>query len=155
MRRTDRAVQDPAQEEEILRACDVLRLGLVDRGLAYVVPLCFGIVREHGVLTFYVHCADTGRKLDLLEANPRAAFEMDTDHVLRPGDAACGWSMGYRSAMGVASLRRVEDPEEKRRGLDAIMAHYTGKGSWPYPAAALDRVTVLALWVEEISYKRS
>lgn len=37
---------------------------------------------------------------------------------------ACDWGMNYESIMGSGSMTIVSDPEERRRGLDLIMAHY-------------------------------
>ena len=74
MRRKDREVTDFSRMLEILYACDCCRLGLVDGGEAYIVPMNFGIAREDGNLVLYFHAAKEGRKIDLLKSSPWSLF---------------------------------------------------------------------------------
>ena len=78
MRRNDRAIPDFAAMLAVVRQCDCCRLGLVENGEAYIVPLNFGWEAEGETLTLYFHGAAEGRKLALLRQNPAASFEMDT-----------------------------------------------------------------------------
>ena len=64
MRRKNREVTDRARIEEIIRSCHVCRLGFVDDGRAYIVPMNFGYVEEDGKYVFYFHSAKEGRKID-------------------------------------------------------------------------------------------
>ena len=68
--------------------------------------------------------------MDLIRKNGCAGFEMDTAHELVRADAACGFSFRYRSIGGEGRIAVVEDPEEKRHGLDCIMKHMSGTGTW-------------------------
>ena len=43
--------------------------------------------------------------------------------------------------------------EEKKKGLNCIMGHMSGKDSWDYPEAMLKRTAVLRLDVEQMSGK--
>lgn len=118
----------------IIAKADSCRLALVDLAhtppLPYVVPLNFGFAPAQGSLPdrFYFHCAPAGRKLDLIRACNRVCVQLDCDHELVVADQSCGWGMRYASvvAEGIASL--VSDAAERRRGLDALMAHYLESG---------------------------
>lgn len=46
----------------------------------------------------------------------------------------------------------VEDPEEKKKGLDAVMNHY-GRGEWHYDAELMRRVAVFKIRVLHLSCK--
>ena len=75
MRRKDREVTDFKKIVSILNDCDCCRLGLVDeRGLAYIVPMNFGTETDGERLTLYFHCANEGKKLDIMRANSAVSF---------------------------------------------------------------------------------
>ena len=57
MRRKDREVKDFDRIAEIINGCDCCRLGLVDEGEAYIVPMNFGFDTADGKLNLYFHCA--------------------------------------------------------------------------------------------------
>lgn len=152
MRRADREVTDPRRIGEIFRACECCRLGLCDGGRAYVVPMSFGFDRrEDGVWRLFFHSAPEGRKIRLLRQAGWASFEMDTGYRLRRADAACGYSAAYQCVMGGGPVAFLEDPEEKRAALAAIMRRTAGDGDWTFPGAA--RVCVFSLEAEELSCK--
>ena len=154
MRRKDREVTDPGMIREILNKCTHCRLGLYDGGEVYIVPMNFGYREEKGRYTLYFHCAGEGRKLDILRANPRAGFQMDTDYALKLDERPCECSAGFASILGTGTVRFAGTPEEKRAGLAAIMTHTTGQEKpWEFPDASVDRVTVLRLEVEKLSCK--
>ncbi len=59
MRRKEKEIADKSEIESIIRKSLVCRLGIVDAGLPYIVPLCFGY--DNGALFF--HSAKEGRKI--------------------------------------------------------------------------------------------
>ena len=69
------------------------------------------------------------------------------------GPMACDWGMNYESVMGTGDITIVSDPEERRRGLDLIMAHY-GNASPAYLPAQLEVALVLKLAITEMTGKR-
>lgn len=153
MRRKDREVTDPQTIQDILSRCTVCRLGFCDGDRAYIVPLSFGWAVENGTYTFYFHGAQEGRKIDLIRANGRAGFELDTGYQLHPADKACGWSAAFQSILGEGPVSFVEDPAEKRKALTRIMAHNTGREDWEFPDAMLNATCVYRLTAEELSCK--
>ena len=151
MRRKDREVKDIYGIREIIRECDCCRLAFPDGKSAYIVPLSFGYDEEENV--FYFHGAAEGKKMDLVRQTGYAGFEMDTAHGLKTADQACGYSFRYRSVVGEGPIRVVEEVEEKKKGLNCIMGHMSGKDGWAYPEAMLKRTAVLRLDVEQMSGK--
>lgn len=87
MRRKDREVTELETVKEIIRQCDVLRLGLADGDYPYIVPMNFGWEEKEGRLYFYLHGAAEGRKAELLRQNGACSFQMDCGHrvVQLPG----------------------------------------------------------------------
>ena len=153
MRRKDREVTDYSRMLDILHACDCCRLGLVDDGEAYIVPMNFGIAQEEGNLILYFHTATEGRKIDLLKKQTVVAFQADTAHRLQTGEAANDFSYYYACIMGKGTAELLSQPEDKIRGFQSIMAHYSPKTDWDFDLPCLDRVYVIKLTVTDWSSK--
>ncbi|HEY5674717.1 MAG TPA: pyridoxamine 5'-phosphate oxidase family protein [Malonomonas sp.] len=150
MRRNEKAVTDPAELTEILRAGRVCRLAIAAEPAPYIVPLNYGY--RDGVL--YFHSAQQGRKIELLRQNPLVGFEISLDLGIVTGEQACNWGARYRSVIGCGRIEFIEGLEEKRRGLDAIMAQYA-PGDFSYPAAAVQGTCLYKLLISDISGKQA
>lgn len=96
MRRKEKEITDSRALEEIIRTGRVLRLGLCEGAVPYIVPVCFGY--EPGV--FWVHSAPEGRKISILQKNPRVCFEMDEIFGIVHGEEPCRCGMKYASIVG-------------------------------------------------------
>ena len=149
MRRKDREITDRTEIDAILHEAMVCRIGLADENGPYVVPVCFGY--EDGSL--YIHSAPEGKKIVMLEKNPRCCFEADIcDQVIR-GDRPCSWGMRYRSVIGYGTAVILTDPEEKRHGLNCIMRHYHG-GTHEFSERDIRSVTVIRIVIDSITGKK-
>ena len=153
MRRKDREVTDFLKMVEIMCACDCCRLGFVDGDEAYIVPMNFGYDIEGEEIVLYFHCAEVGRKIDLMAKQNILSFEMDTGHKLVVGDKAHDFSYLYQCIMGKGVLEKLSGTSEKAYGLTRIMEHYTGKSDWNIDNNAIDITAVLKLSVMEWSCK--
>lgn len=127
MTRREREVTDINEILSILDKCKVLHLGMVDGNEPYVVPMNYGYLYEDGVLTLYLHGAKRGRKIDLMQKNPKVFFEMDCDITPFEGEIACQYGITYASVMGKGIAEIVEDVEEKKKGMSVLMKTQTGK----------------------------
>ncbi len=150
MRRKDREITDRTAIEAILKRATVCRIGLCGRDGPYVVPMSFGY--EAGRL--YLHSAPEGKKLDLIREDPRVCFEVDLDHELVRNEVPCEWTLRYRSVIGFGRAVLVEDPEEKRRGLDLILRQHGGSPR-PVPERSLAGVAVIRIEVQKMTGKES
>ncbi len=148
MRRKEREISDPKILESIINSANVCRLAMCEGGIPYVVPLCFGY--EKGAL--YFHSAAEGRKLEVLQKNPKISFEIDIDcELIRSGDRC---SMKYRSIIGNGHASFIEAPEDKRNALDLIMRHYHQEPI-DYPEPVLMSVAIIKVEIEEMTGKTS
>ncbi|MBP0973120.1 MAG: pyridoxamine 5'-phosphate oxidase family protein [Oscillospiraceae bacterium] len=128
MRRNDRAVTEIAEIRAMLDKAQVLRLGLLDAGYPYVVPLHFGYAYADGQFIFYMHSAREGHKLDLIRQDPHVCVEVEGETTLvSGGEVACNYGALFASFIGRGTAEIVEDPAEKCRGLAILMRQQTGK----------------------------
>lgn len=155
IRRKDRQITDEAQIDAVLRRCDCIRLAFACAGAPYIVPMNFGFVHEAGgPRLFYLHCARRGRKLDEMRRAPRVGFELDTGHGVITAPEACGWAFRFQSVIGTGTLEEVTDPAGRRRGLQCLMAQYSGRADWAFSEAELQAAAILRLTVEELCCKQ-
>jgi nitroimidazol reductase NimA-like FMN-containing flavoprotein (pyridoxamine 5'-phosphate oxidase superfamily) len=104
---------------------------------------------------FYFHCATEGKKIDMIRKNDNVCIEIDTDHISYEGNSACDFGMGYRSVVGMGKMVIIEDNDEKRKGLDFIMGHYSGRSGFSYSDEALAKIFVLRLDITELTGKKN
>ena len=155
MRRSEREVTDLKEIIKIISQCEVVRLGLVDNGQPYIVPLSFAFTEESGDITFFFHSAAAGRKMDLMKANPRVCFEMDCLLNISRNEVPCNWSAEYESIMGYGEILFINHDEDKKTAMDLIMRRYGYEGKLEYSPSAFSRTALYKLSVKEITAKRN
>ncbi len=153
MRKRERELTDPAEIQSILDACKILHLGLSDEGQPYVVPLNYGYVLENGRLTFYLHGANEGYKIDVIRKNPKISFAMECDAIPFEGKVACQYGMSYRSLMGMGTAEIITDTKEKEYGLSVLMRCQTGK-DFTFDERLVSIVNVVKIIVDQYSAKK-
>jgi nitroimidazol reductase NimA-like FMN-containing flavoprotein (pyridoxamine 5'-phosphate oxidase superfamily) len=151
MRRKKCAIQDRAEIEAILKRAQIMHLAMSKDGQPYVVPLNFGF--HDGAI--YFHTGLKGMKMDFLEANDQVCFEVDIDNALIPADEPCKWSQHYLSVVGFGRAVVLEDPDEKVRGLKALMAQYTGREDFEFPPEKVAATAVVRIDIEQMTGRHS
>ena len=151
MRRKDRQITDHGQILDIVRRCRVCRLALNNGDYPYIVPLNYGFEDTPEGLVLYFRSASRGTKLDLMAADPHAAFEMDCGTELISGSEPGECSMAYESVMGRGTLEMLEG-EEKLRALQLLVDHYHPEG-FDWNRAHIPYTVVFKLTAEELTAK--
>jgi nitroimidazol reductase NimA-like FMN-containing flavoprotein (pyridoxamine 5'-phosphate oxidase superfamily) len=152
MTKRELQITDPAQIQAILDKAKVLRLGLAVNNEPYIVPMNYGYTMEEGKLTFYLHSAVRGKKLDMIRENSRVFIELDCDQVPFDGVKPCQYGLSYSSVMGCGTAVLVEDVEEKIRAMSILMKTQTGK-DFSFDEKLVSIVTVIRVDVEEYTAK--
>ncbi|HPT87858.1 MAG TPA: pyridoxamine 5'-phosphate oxidase family protein [Bacillota bacterium] len=152
MRRKDREVTDKSELIKIIEECKVCRIAMQDRDGLYIVPMNFGYAFEEDTLILYFHSAKEGRKVDALKENPEVCIEMDCGHALITGDSACKYSYYYKSIIGNGTAVVIDDIEEKKTALSALMKHQTGR-EFSFDEKMVSAVAVFKIVVHQYSGK--
>lgn len=98
--------------EHAIRACKICYVGMADTdGTPYVVPMNFGY--EEGVV--YLHSAQEGRSITILERNSRVCITFCTDPALayQHPQVACSYRMRSVSVIGWGKVEFEEDMDKK------------------------------------------
>lgn len=156
MNQKKREIQSLEEIKNIISQLKVCRLAFssADFSFPYIVPMNFGCDWEDDKLTLYFHCAPKGKKLEMMAANPKVCFEMDTGHALTFKDksVACTYSYRFESVIGYGIAKILTDEYEKRHALSKLMEQHTGQSNFNFPH--LNDVTVFAVNIESFTGKR-
>ncbi|MDR0426292.1 MAG: pyridoxamine 5'-phosphate oxidase family protein [Clostridiales bacterium] len=155
MRRAEREIKEPERIVGILQASQILRLGLVEAGSAYIVPVNFGCEQTPNGLFLYVHGASAGRKAAILRQDSRVSFEADIFLGVKEHETGCGFTALYQSVMGEGRAELLTDPGEKTAALTRIMAHYGYPAPPPFAAAGVAAAAVYRIRAEWLTGKEN
>jgi len=150
MRKKEKEVADARIINDIFATAEVCRIAMVDDGEPYVVPLNFGY-RDN---TLYIHSAGAGRKIDILKRNSRVCFEIEGASAIIKHAEPCHWGTKSRSLIGYGRVEIVTDFQEKKRGLDIILAHYGKTDQNVYDEKQLRAVVILRISIESVTCKQ-
>ena len=149
MRRKDREILDEQFIEKVLNDSIYGNLGLCDEGAPYVVPMNYAWSDNK----IWLHCANEGRRLEIIRANPRVCFQVSAETEIVTSENPCNFGMFYSSVMifGIASI--IEEHEEKSKALVAILHHYSEKIPHQFTQDETKRVTVISIKPDKITCK--
>ena len=153
MRRSDREITNKEAIEEFIAEEQILRIAFYDDEDIYIVPINYGYLHENGKYSFYFHGAKAGRKFELSKSKPIVGFEIDGRYKRIQNEMACDYSATFQSVIGTGRLQLVDDIEEKKIGLNALMKQTTQRLEWSYDDKMLEAVAVFRLDVHNISCK--
>ena len=152
MTKRELQVTDLNEIKAILDTAKVLRLGLAVNNEPYIVPMNYGYTLEEGKLTFYLHGAQRGKKLDMIRANPRVFVELDCNLAPFESEKPCQYGLSYSSIMARGTACIVEDVEEKMEALTILMKTQTGK-DFSFNERLVSMVAVIRVDVSEYTAK--
>ena len=153
MRRKDRQITEIEAIRAILDKAKVLHLAMIDGARPYVVPMNYGYALADGRLTLYLHGANEGRKLDVLQQNDRVAFVLETDvSPVSGGEIPCKYGAAYASVMGEGTAVLLDDPVQKIEALQILMKTQTGR-EFAFTPAMAESVAVIRVNVDSFTAK--
>ena len=150
MRRTERDITDLNKIKEIIENNQCCRLGFIDHGSVYIVPLNYGYIYNDKHI-FYFHGAKVGKKIDLIKQNNHVGFEIDNNQLVE-GKTSCQYSMKYQSIIGNGHIELIENNEEKKLGLQLIMKNVAHQNV-TFNDQMVSSVAVMKLTVDTLSCK--
>lgn len=147
MRRKEKERTDSAFMTDVLLEADDCSLAMTGADGPYVIPVNYVYIDNK----LYIHCALSGRKLEMIADDPRVAFTAYAGaRILREEN-----STEYRCVCGFGRAVLVQDMEEKRRALDAIAIRYRASCPAPTPDSAVLRTGVIRVDIESMTGKCS
>ena len=152
MRRKEK--QMPKDEVyKYLKKCAVVRIALFDDEYPYIVPMNYGFENVNGKDILYMHCANEGKKIDLLKANQKAGFEMDLDYGITDAETASECTTKYASLIGTGLVETVNSYTDKAHALSILMKELAGREVQVFDKRIVDKTTILKLTIKSITGK--
>ena len=148
MRRKDRMISQEEINESLKNAeYGVLSSVSVD-GIPYGTPVNFVHIEN----AIYFHSATEGHKLNNFAANPNVSFTVVDSVELMPAR----FSTKYRSVIAFGQVKLLEDDEERRAALKALLEKLTPdfmESGMKYIDSSIDKTKVYKMEITTISGK--
>jgi len=153
MRRSDKEITSSEMIKDILKRSRVIHIATTsDTHYPYLFTVNYGYRDNH----IFFHSAPEGKKIKMITMDPWVCFQVVTDVKMSPGENPCtDWSMQYKSVTGYGWASVVSDPEEKIRGLNILMDHYTSKGPFTFTDKNLEETAVVRIVIDSMTAKGS
>jgi nitroimidazol reductase NimA-like FMN-containing flavoprotein (pyridoxamine 5'-phosphate oxidase superfamily) len=153
LRRSEKALDDPKEMEQVLSSVRIMTVACCSGNEPYLFTVDFAWDPQARELWF--HCATEGRKIKILQANPRVCATVVEDRGYVDGEC----DHAYRSLVLEGKACVVTDLSEKRRALEllarkherqpeAILARFAGNDE------AVRKVAIVRISVESTSGKQ-
>ncbi len=114
-----RAVYDKQEIYGILDEALICHVGFAQNGHPFVIPTIQARIGD----TLYIHGSTASRMLRTLGSGVPACVTVTLLDGLVLARSTFHHSMNYRSVVILGTLTKVDDPDEKRDALDAIVEH--------------------------------
>jgi nitroimidazol reductase NimA-like FMN-containing flavoprotein (pyridoxamine 5'-phosphate oxidase superfamily) len=145
------SVENLNRIEEIIKSCNICYVGMSDNdGIPYVLPMNFGY--KDGVI--YLHSAQEGSSISMLEMNPNICITFCTDTKLlwQNEEVACSYRMRCESVICHGKVVFEEDFEEKVKILNIIMSQYSSR-EFNYSDPSVKNVKIWKVPINKYSAK--
>jgi hypothetical protein len=153
LRRSEKALEDPREIEQVLASVRIMTVACCLENEPYLFTVDFAWDPQARELWF--HCATEGRKIKMLQANPRVCVTIVEDRGYIDGEC----DHAYRSLILEGNAQVVADLSEKRRALgllarkherhpEAVLARFAGNDE------TVQKVGIMRISVDSISGKR-
>ena len=144
MRRKDREITDETVMDEIIKNSDICYLGLSENDHPYVVPMNFGF-QDNCV---YYHCANSGKKLDMIRQNPKVCLTFTSDYEICTEGEVQTWTTRYRSVIAFGIAEVIIDPAAKQYAVNVLLSKYTDKNH-EFSQKTLNSVSIIKVAILE------
>ena len=118
LRRTEKAMNDEREIEQVLASVRIMTVACCLENEPYLFTVDFASDPEARDLWF--HCATEGRKMKMLQANPRVCVTVVEDRGYIDGEC----DHAYRSLILEGKAESITDLSEKRRALELLARKY-------------------------------
>lgn len=148
IRRKDREITDKKMMLDIMQRAKEGFLAMSLNDQPYVIPINYGLADSE----IYIHCALAGKKLDIIEQNPKVCVTFCIDSEIDLSGPAMSWTTYFQSVVVFGTATLVENLKERQKGMNAILSHYSGKGI-DFEDKQLARVMIIKITITEITGK--
>jgi len=149
--RKEKEIRDEEEIKNIIRGCEVCRLGFAVDNAPYVVPVSFGFDGE----AIFFHTGTQGKKIDCINKNSAVCFEFEREVKVLPDEKSpCSWTFSFESVIGYGRVHELLEHSAKISALSRIMKQYSGR-TWTFSEKTLIKTRVWKITIERLTGRRS
>lgn len=142
----NKEVFDKQHIDAIFGLSIVCRVAFNNSPAPYIIPLNYGYHDNK----IYLHTANKGLKLKLIEKNNNVGFEIENKLAIFHGEN--GTTMKYQSLVGEGIIEVIKSNEDKQLALKYLMEHHGGEFTH-HSDKSLARVTMLVINITKLTAK--
>ncbi|MFJ5789628.1 pyridoxamine 5'-phosphate oxidase family protein [Lysinibacillus sp. NPDC093197] len=120
IRMVNRTCTDEGQINKFLRGAQTVFLGLVDNNMPYVIPLNFVFANGN----FYIHGANEGRKINILNTNANACLTISEIYGTIADPIPANTDTAYMSVIANGKIEIVTDLNEATVAMQEMLDKY-------------------------------
>lgn len=142
-------LKEKEQIESIIKRTKVCYVGMSDeKGTPYVIPMNFGYSDN----VIYLHSAQEGRSISILDKNPKVCITFCTEPELvwQNEEVACSYGVRSESIICNGEVVFEDDYNEKIKAMDIIMGQYSER-DFNYSEPSIKNVKIWKVDIEDIS----
>lgn len=142
-------LEEQGRIEDLIRSCTLCYVGMADEnGIPYVLPMNFGYEDE----IIYLHSAQEGHSISILEKNPNVCITFCTDPKLmwQDEEVACSYRVRADSVICRGKVVFEDEYDEKVNALNIIMRQYSDR-EFSYSAPSVKNVKIWKVALENVS----
>jgi len=151
MRRKDKEITNQEEILDILQTGELITIAMQDETEPYQVIMNYGFDGKY----IYLHGAKEGRKMEIIEKNPRICFSIYLDYKLAGKKGTAEVTARYRSVIGYGKTKVIEDFEEKKEAVDILLKQADAGTVAEIPDIAIKSVAILKIEIETMTGKKS
>ena len=153
MRRKDREITNLDEIKEILNEGTFLTVAFSDYEGPYSLPLNYGYEEKDGEITFYVHSAKEGRKVDAFRKGIDVSVSITSFDGYHGSDCGNDWTCYFRSFIGFGNAVEITSHKEKSHALNTLMKR-VAKREFDFSEEDLKNTAIFAFNIRSYSVKK-
>ena len=153
MRRKDREITNLEEIKEILDQGTFLTVAFSDEEGPYSLPLNYGYEEKDGEITFYVHSAKEGRKVDAFRKGIDVSVSITSFDGYNGSDSGNSWTCYFKSFIGFGNAVEITSHKEKSHALNTLMKR-VAKREFDFSEKDLANTSIFAFKIHSYSAKR-
>lgn len=146
MIKKNKEVFDQNHIDSIFKLSIVCRVAFNNSPAPYIIPMSYGYDDNK----IYLHTANEGFKLELIEKNKNVGFEIENKIKMVHGDF--GTTLKYQSIVGEGIIEVVKSDDDKQTALKYLIEHHGGEFT-RHSQKSLSGVTMLVINITKLTAK--
>ncbi len=143
--------QNKSHVNSVLNNALFCSISMANKNEPYVVTVNFGFDDKY----LYFHSQQTGKKVDMIAANPNVCFEANYGGEVFSNKQSCNWGTKFRSVIGYGKAELLLNKRDKVKALLAIMYKYSGNNDHEFNEHVLAHTNIYRIKLDNVQARQN